>query len=287
MPCAMSMPQPMQCEKAISSDVPRYDSAARIVRDGVHRVGAQRDRADEHVAVGHGDHAEVLLAAGLAAGGELGHGPAEGRFRRLAARVRVDLGVQHQDVHVAAGGEHVVQAAEADVVGPAVAAEAPDALADQVVGRGQQILGVGAVDGRQPLVQLGHQRARCAAISSSVSCLLFISAATSSSPNCAGQPLEQLVGVLDLLIDGQAEAEAELGAVLEQRVRPGRAAALVVDRVGRAGQVAAVDRRAARGVADQHPVAEELRDELDVGRFAAAGAGPGELEQRQQAAASP
>ena len=32
MPCTMLMPQLMQCEKAINSDVPRYDSAARIVR---------------------------------------------------------------------------------------------------------------------------------------------------------------------------------------------------------------------------------------------------------------
>ena len=32
MPCTMLMPQLMQCEKAIRIDVPRYDSAARIVR---------------------------------------------------------------------------------------------------------------------------------------------------------------------------------------------------------------------------------------------------------------
>ena len=98
----------------------------------------------------------------------------------------------------------------------------------------------------------------------------------------AAQPGQQDVAILHLLVDGQAEAHAELGTVLEQRVRPRRALALGRLRVRRAGQVAAVDRRAARGVADQHAVAEQLRDELDVGRFAAAGAGPGELEQRQQ-----
>ena len=51
-------------------------------------------------------------------------------------------------------------------------------------------------------------------------------------------------------------------------------------RIRRARQVAAVNRRAARGVGYQHPVAEKLREEFDVGRFAAARAGPGELEQR-------
>ena len=45
-------------------------------------------------------------------------------------------------------------------------------------------------------------------------------------------------------------------------------------------QVAAVDRRAAGGVGDLQAVAEQLRQQLEVGRLAAAGAGAGELEQR-------
>ena len=57
-----------------------------------------------------------FLRPGLPAGGELGHRAAGGRLRCLAARVGVDLRVEHQDVDVAAGGEDVVHAAEADVV---------------------------------------------------------------------------------------------------------------------------------------------------------------------------
>ena len=79
-----------------------------------------------------------------------------------------------------------------------------------------------------------------------------------------------------------AHAQAELGVVFEQRVGPGRAAAVVVDRVGRGGQVAAVNRGAAGGVGDEGAVAEELRQQLDVRRFAAARAGARELEQRLQ-----
>ena len=91
---------------------------------------------------------------------------------------------------------------------------------------------------------------------------------------------DQFAGVLVLLVDGQAQAQAELGIVFEERVGPGRAASFVVGAVGRGGQVAAVDGRAAGGVGDHHAVAEELGDQLDVGRFAATGAGAGELEQR-------
>ena len=49
---------------------------------------------------------------------------------------------------------------------------------------------------------------------------------------------------------------------------------------GVVGQVAAVDRRAAGGVGDHHAVAEQLGDELEVRRLAAARARARELEQR-------
>ncbi len=94
------------------------------------------------------------------------------------------------------------------------------------------------------------------------------------------EPPDQFAGVLVLLVDGQAHAQAELGVIFEQRVGPGRAAAFVVGAVGRSGQVAAVDGGAAGGVGDHHAVAEQLGHQLDVRGLAAAGAGAGELEQR-------
>ena len=95
-----------------------------------------------------------------------------------------------------------------------------------------------------------------------------------------GELLEQLAGELLLLVNGDAEAEAEFGVVLEERVVPGRAASVLVLGVGRGGQVAAVDGGAAGGVAGDDAVAEELGEQLEVGRLAAAGAGAAELEER-------
>ena len=92
--------------------------------------------------------------------------------------------------------------------------------------------------------------------------------------------MEQNFGEGFRLVEAGAEAEAELRVVLEQRVRPGRAAAAGVLGVGRGGQVAAVDRRATGGIGDEQAVAEELGEQFQIGSFAAAGAGPGELEQR-------
>ncbi len=83
-----------------------------------------------------------------------------------------------------------------------------------------------------------------------------------------------------MLIAREAEAQPELGVVLEERVRPGRAAPLGVHGPGGGGEVSAVDRRAAGGVRDQEAVAEELREELEVRGLAAPRARARELEER-------
>ena len=95
----------------------------------------------------------------------------------------------------------------------------------------------------------------------------------------AGELLHQPLGLVVALVVGEAKAEAEFGVVLEQGIGPGGATALVVGAPGGGGQAAAVDRGAAGGIGHHHPITEELAGELDVGRFAAAGAGAGELEQ--------
>jgi hypothetical protein len=67
---------------------------------------------------------------------------------------------------------------------------------------------------------------------------------------------------LGVLVAGEPEAEPELGVVLEEGVRPGRAAPVGVGRPRRGGQVPTVDRRTAGGVGDRQPVTEQLREEL-------------------------
>ena len=91
---------------------------------------------------------------------------------------------------------------------------------------------------------------------------------------------KQLPGLAGVGVGGEPEAEAELGVVLEQRIRPGRAATLRVRRPRGGRQVAAVDRRAARRVGDHQTVAEQLRQQFQIGRLAASRARAGEFEQR-------
>ncbi|CAN3961830.1 Transcriptional regulator, partial [Dysosmobacter welbionis] len=107
-----------------------------------------------HIAVGHQDGAQVLLGHLLAAGGELGHGGGGGGLGGLAAGVGVHLGVQHQQVHIPVLGHDVIDAAEADVVGPAVAADGPDGLLGEILTVLQDI---GHIFGLLALLQGGDQ----------------------------------------------------------------------------------------------------------------------------------
>ena len=83
-----------------------------------------------------------------------------------------------------------------------------------------------------------------------------------------------------LLIDGDAEAQAEFGVVFEERIGPCRAAAVGVLAPWSGRQVAAVDGGASGRIRDDSAISEELRDQLQIRRLAATGAGAGELEQR-------
>ena len=222
-----------------------------------------------------------FLKVGLPPAAELGHGPQRGGLGGLAAGVGVDLGIQHQDVDVAPGGEDVVHAAVADVVGPAVTADDPDTALDQLLADPLQGAGLGACDALELLLEGGDALALL--VDPRLGGLIRAQQPVGQvGADLVRQGAHQVAALIRLLVHRQAQAQAELGVVLEQGVVPGRASPLRVHRVGGGGQVAAVDGGAAGGIGDQHAVAEELGGELDVGGLAAAHAGPGELEQGLQ-----
>ena len=216
----------------------------------------------------------------LPAGRKLSHLSDVGGLGGLAAGVGVDLGVKDEDVHVVAGGKHVVEAAEADVIRPAVAAEDPEGLLGEVGLVGENRLGgvavglleLGDVGGSGGLAGLG---VRAGLEPGGRSLLQGVGRAVG---------LEELLGLGDdLLLDGviaKGETQAVLGVVLEEGVVPRRTVAAGVDVERRRGGRVAPDRGAAGGVGDEHAVTADLRDETCVRGLGAAGAGAGELEVR-------
>ena len=80
----------------------------------------------------HEDCAKIFLCNLLAACGELGNGSGGRGLGGLSAGVGIDLGIENQQVDIPVLGQDVVDAAEADVIGPAVAADGPDGLLGQI-----------------------------------------------------------------------------------------------------------------------------------------------------------
>ena len=196
-----------------------------------------------NISVGHCDLGEGLGLDLLACCRKLSDLADVGCLGSLTAGVGVDLSVEYEDVDVFAGSENVVNAAEADVECPAVAAEDPAALLVQEVLLLQQLCtGVAAA---VELFECSNEILG--------SCLVCLAAVVGLEPLCS---LGNLVGdcfdlalevVADLLL-AEVEAETVLCVILEQGVCPGGTLAFLVDGVRRGCGRAAPDGAAAGGV---------------------------------------
>ena len=121
---------------------------------GLGLVGAHGDLCHIDIAVAHGDLRKALLLDFLAGYGKLCNLADVGSLGSLAAGVGIHFGIEHEDVDVLVGRQHVVHAAEADIIGPAVASEDPHGLLVQVILVGKDLFDqIAAVAG----LELGNQ----------------------------------------------------------------------------------------------------------------------------------
>src|SRR5208283_964123 len=92
--------------------------------------------------------------------------------------------------------------------------------------------------------------------------------------------MHQFAREFGLLVDRKPEPETEFGIVFKQRIRPGRSAAVEILRPRRSRQVSTVDRRATGRISDDAAISKKLRNQLQIWRLAATGAGSREFKQR-------
>ena len=95
-------------------------------------MGAESDLGDVDMAVRHEQASQILLVELAARRGELRHCADRRSLGRLAARIGIYFRVDKHDVQVGVHSHDVIQAAVADVVGPAVAAVHPNRLFDDM-----------------------------------------------------------------------------------------------------------------------------------------------------------
>ena len=164
--------------------------------------------------------------------------------------------------------QHVIEAAVADVVGPAVAADHPDALGDEGIGDREQFHRPEARQARQALAQFGHRLdAGPPERASSVVAQGFRKAVDQrfrqgrgqSTSSWTARRVRESTPSRNPRPSSAASSNSEL---FQAGPRP-----CLVRGVGRGRQIAAVDGRASGRVGDQQPVAEELRQQADVGSF--------------------
>src|SRR5208282_3019646 len=111
----------------------------------------------------------------------------------------------------------MIEAAVADVIGPAVSANDPNTLLDQQVSDGKQLLRVRGTYAVQFFFQQIHALALFVDV-----CFVLLR----RSEKCRGEffanrsrdALDQFLSELGLLIDGKPEAQTELGVVFEERI---------------------------------------------------------------------
>jgi hypothetical protein len=154
----------------------------------------------------------------------------------------------------------VIEPAGTDVVGPSVAADDPDRLAHECAEQFEQLVLLACAAGSSiargrfaatPPSSLVADRQVAAVVDARRTALARVGRQAAFG-RCESS--QQRAGGALLGVEAEANAEPELGVVLEQAVAPRRAAALVVGAVRSGGQVAAVDAAATGGVGDQQMI---------------------------------
>ena len=243
-------------------------------------LGAEGDPGHVDVTVLHGDERQILFRGALAPGGKLGDRTHRRGLRGLAAGVGVDLRIEHQHLHVGAGSEHMVEATIADVVGPAVAADDPDGFLDEIISERPQARGGGTRDGLELRFQ-GQHAVPLGGDAGLGGLIRRQQRGHRRKSDGQDEFLQQLARGAGAVLDREMQPQAEFGVVLKERVGPGRPATFLVGAIGRGRQVAAIDGGATRRVGDEQPVADELGEQLEIGRLTATGAGAGEFDERR------
>ena len=125
----------------------------------------------------------------------------------------------------------MVEAAEADVVSPAVAADDPDAAAQQVVSQRGQLSG----SWRAQLGKRRFQRGYSFPLGQKICfAVLFCRQQPGDQGRAefARQRLQLLAGGIGKLVAGEPHTKAKFGIVFKQRIAPGRAAPVFVLAIG-------------------------------------------------------
>ena len=220
-------------------------------------VEAHGNTSHIDVTVGNCHQPQVFLGQSLALGGKTCHCAARGGLGSLATGIRIYLGIEDQQVNIAPGGDDMVKTAVANIVCPAIAADNPNGFFDQGIGYCGQVLGLRDLgfgkfhlEGVDPFaLLLDAQIGRLVGFEKAIDQILA---------KLINEGRQNIPGVLNLLIECQAEAQAEFGVILKQTVGPSRATSFLVKSVRSGRQVTTVNGGAAGGIGNNGSITKQL-----------------------------
>ena len=198
--------------------------------DGLHTLIEVRTHGNLrhiYITVAHGDGSQVFLLGVFTAGCELSDRSGRSCLGGLSAGVGVNLGIEYHDVDILAGSQHMVHAAESDIICPSVAAEDPLGLLSEEFLVFQDRLRFVA----SACLQSCHQLVRCRAVG--------CAASVSVKPLLSRRLHVFLLGVCSQVFHFRLQTAAdrilrqqhtitELSRILKQGVGPCRTLTLLV-----------------------------------------------------------
>ena len=93
--------------------------------EGLCVVSAHSNLSYIYITVSGSNHTEILLADALTLSSELSDSTKRSSLRSLTTGVRVNLSIEHEDVHVLTRSNHVVETAVTDIVRSTVTTDDP------------------------------------------------------------------------------------------------------------------------------------------------------------------
>src|SRR5262245_17092046 len=97
---------------------------------GVRVTSTHGHARDVNVTVADSFHGEIFFPCSFAPGSKFCDSCARRSLGHLAACVRIDFRIEHENVNIRASAEHVVETASSDVVRPTISPEEPNAAAN-------------------------------------------------------------------------------------------------------------------------------------------------------------
>ena len=104
-------------------------------------IGTHSYLSHIHITVSRSNHTQVFFTDTFPCSSKFGNRSCRSRFGGLSAGIGIYFGIEHQHIDILPHSQHVVEAAKANIVCPAVTTKHPDGFLGQVLFERKDLFG--------------------------------------------------------------------------------------------------------------------------------------------------